>query len=59
MRSEEDPPGSRDALEASRRWFLSQCGVGLGAVALNHLLARGGFAATTGPLAPKPPHFAP
>jgi uncharacterized protein DUF1501 len=59
-----DPPESPEALEASRRWFLSQCGVGLGAVALNHLLARGGFAApaegpAAGPLAPKPPHFAP
>jgi Protein of unknown function (DUF1501) len=65
MRFEDDsrPP---KGLEASRRWFLAQCGVGLGAVALNHLLARGGFAAPavtstapTGPLAPKPPQFAP
>ena len=64
MRADDDPPESREALEASRRWFLSQCGVGLGAVALNHLLAGAGFAAPadgalTGPLAPKPPHFAP
>ena len=59
-----DPPGKKAALEASRRWFLSQCGVGLGSVALTHLLARGGFAAPrggapTGALAPKVPHFAP
>jgi hypothetical protein len=54
-------------LEASRRWFLSECGVGLGALALNHLLARAGHAAPAGAdggapagrLAPKAPHFAP
>src|SRR5438105_14038884 len=48
--------------EVSRRWFLEQCGVGLGAVALTHLLAEGGFAAdqsASDPLAPKQPHFAP
>jgi hypothetical protein len=35
--------------------------VGLGALAFHHLLARGGYAASTpqGPLAPKAPHFAP
>jgi hypothetical protein len=48
--------------DVSRRWFLEQCGVGLGAVALSHLLAEGGFAAdarASDPLAPKQPHFAP
>src|SRR5260370_11386323 len=48
----------------TRRWFLKQCGVGLGAVALNELLctaaaqaapAIGGVAQN--PLAPKLPHF--
>ncbi|HJZ53907.1 MAG TPA: DUF1501 domain-containing protein [Gemmataceae bacterium] len=41
----------------NRRWFLRDCGVGLGAIALNTLLAE---AATAGsPLDPKKPHFAP
>ena len=42
----------------NRRWFLNQCGVGLGGFALADLLG----AATGGnldPLAPKKPHFAP
>src|SRR5438445_2498331 len=38
----------------ARRWFLQQCGVGLGAVALGQLLG-----ASENPLAPKKPHFAP
>jgi len=43
-----------------RRWFIEQCGVGLGAIALNHLLAGTGLAQqATDPLAPKKPHFAP
>src|SRR6202050_4459347 len=56
--------------EITRRWFFEQCGVGVGAAALAHLLAESGYAengAETGaptdpatdPLAPKPPHFAP
>jgi hypothetical protein len=67
MRAPRPPRPSPQAVERSRRWFIGQCGVGLGAVALNHLLARDalalGAAATggpaTGPLAPKAPHFAP
>ncbi len=46
----------------TRRWFIEQCGVGMGAFALNHLLASAGYAATQeadNPLAPKKPHFAP
>jgi hypothetical protein len=46
----------------TRRWFIEQCGVGMGALALNYLLASEGYAATQGagnPLAPKKPHFAP
>lgn len=46
----------------SRRWFIEQCGIGMGALALNHLLAEAGYGATpqsTNPLAPKKPHFAP
>jgi hypothetical protein len=37
----------------TRRWFFEQCGVGLGAAALNDLLAA------EDPLAAKAPHFAP
>jgi hypothetical protein len=49
--------------DVARRWFLQQCGVGLGSIALSHLLADTGFAATGNapedPLAPKQPQFAP
>ena len=46
----------------TRRWFLQQCGVGLGAIALEPLLgecgsSRSGRAAD--PLAPKQPHHTP
>ena len=51
----------------ARRWFLEQCGVGLGSIALGQLLAEGGYAAdvaggkssdsATNPLSPKAPHF--
>src|SRR3954466_10432643 len=52
----------------ARRWFLQQCGVGLGSLALGHLLGEAGYAAPspTGPsaeaadpLAPRVPHPAP
>src|ERR1700691_760790 len=46
------------AREITRRWFFQQCGMGVGAAALAHLLAESGFAATD-PLAPKVPHHAP
>ena len=39
--------------QTSRRWFIEQCGVGLGALALNHLLAGEGYAQAQNPLAPK------
>jgi uncharacterized protein DUF1501 len=47
--------------EVARRWFLQQCGMGLGAIALSSLLAESGFAAAenTDPLTPKQPQFAP
>ena len=53
--------------QITRRWFFKECGVGLGAVALNSLLSSvlgGGSAsaadtqALPNPLAPKKPHFA-
>jgi len=49
----------------TRRWFFEQCGVGLGAIALGHLLQGEGYAASAtegqpaNPLAPKAPHYAP
>ena len=47
--------------EITRRWFFKQCGVGLGAIALNQLLGQKGYAAPSSldPLAPRMPHFAP
>lgn len=49
-----------DPLQArTRRQFFRDCGVGLGAVALNAMLARDGLAATpvANPMTPRPPHF--
>jgi hypothetical protein len=45
----------------SRRWFLRECGVGLGAMALGQLFAQQGLAAPMqdNPLAPKQPHYKP
>ena len=40
--------------QIARRWFLQECGVGLGAMALSQLLG-----ASENPLAPKKPHFPP
>jgi len=42
----------------ARRWFLEQCGVGLGSIALGNLMG-GSAQAASGPLSPKQPHFAP
>src|SRR5665213_445149 len=48
-------------LDVSRRWFLKECGVGLGAVALHSLLGNSASAATkpgeSDPLTPKRPPF--
>jgi hypothetical protein len=52
-----DPRSIHSQLVA-RRWFLQQCGVGLGAIALADLLG-GDARAQTDPLAVKKPHFAP
>jgi hypothetical protein len=47
----------------TRRWFLKECGVGLGAIALADLLGASAGASPAArpanPLAPKRPHFAP
>jgi uncharacterized protein (DUF1501 family) len=40
----------------SRRWFLHECGVGMGALAVHSLLGRAA-AAQQDPLAPRAPHF--
>src|SRR5437868_3309923 len=52
-----------DPKTVARRWFFQQCGVGLGAMALGHLLNERGYAAPTpapsDPLALKAPHYAP
>jgi hypothetical protein len=45
--------------DVARRWFLQQCGVGLGAAALGHLLGPTKASAAPDPLAAKQPHFAP
>jgi len=45
--------------QTARRWFLKQCGVGMGSMALGHLLRQEGYAAAEGPLSPKQPHHAP
>ncbi|PYV37528.1 MAG: sulfatase, partial [Acidobacteria bacterium] len=48
----------------SRRWFFEQCGIGLGAMVLGHLLADAGLAASAtqapaNPRALKKPHYTP
>ena len=51
---------SAHANARSRRWFLSDCGVGLGAIAAGSLLSTDCsqvMAAGTNPLAPREPHF--
>ncbi|HBE72032.1 MAG TPA: sulfatase, partial [Planctomycetaceae bacterium] len=44
-----------DSWIARRRWFISQCGLGLGHAALTSLLARSALGQVD-PLAPKPSH---
>jgi hypothetical protein len=45
----------------TRRWFLQECGVGLGAMALGQLLGSAAVAKadSANPLAPKQPHYMP
>lgn len=53
---------SENAKQLSRRWFIEQCGVGMGTFALHHLLGSAGYAQTSqslNPLAAKKTHFAP
>src|ERR687883_379308 len=50
-------------LPLSRRWFLRECGIGLGKIGLATLLTQSflsravSAAAPVDPMAPKPPHF--
>ena len=54
-----------DPRQVSRRWFLEQCGVGLGSIALGQLLQAEGYGASptksagVNPLSPRAPHHAP
>ncbi|WP_145289618.1 DUF1501 domain-containing protein [Rosistilla oblonga] len=41
----------------SRRWFMQDCGVGLGSIALASLINESAAAATDDPLSVKTPHF--
>ena len=53
------PEASEQAKQISRRWFIEQCGVGMGVLAMNQLLSQAGYAATPNsdnPLAPKKTH---
>jgi len=50
---------AKEGLKISRRWFVEQCGVGLGALSLMQLLAEAGYGQSDNPLSPKKPHFAP
>src|SRR5271156_6517911 len=43
--------------QIARRWFLGQCGIGLGAMAMNQLLNTSVLSASENPLAPKQPPF--
>ncbi len=54
--NESNCPGRVDASPlASRRWFLQQCGVGMGGLALHSLMGGNAFAGDA--MAPKQPHF--
>ena len=56
---------AKHAKFVSRRWFLKQCGVGIGSIALGSLLGAENVLGASkkisvaNPLAPKLPHFAP
>jgi hypothetical protein len=45
--------------QLARRWFLKECGIGLGAVALNQLIGGAAAQAAADPLAARASHFAP
>jgi uncharacterized protein (DUF1501 family) len=45
------------SMETSRRWFLKECGVGMGALAFHSMMAKEGRASGD-PMAPRMPHHA-
>ena len=45
MKREPDPSSTEAAQQISRRWFIEQCGIGMGAMALGHLFGPSGIAA--------------
>ncbi len=58
MKNRNEVDRNRELQGIPRRWFLGQCGYGLGAMALGQLLGTSAVAAEN-PLAPKTPHYAP
>src|SRR2546423_713726 len=62
MKKKSDSLQTTAASQVSRRWFIEQCGVGLGAIALGHLLGGAAVAADeatqANPLAPRKPPLA-
>ncbi|HKQ05558.1 MAG TPA: DUF1501 domain-containing protein [Blastocatellia bacterium] len=63
MKRKPDSSPTQAASQISRRWFIEQCGVGLGAIALGHLMGGAGVAADqvtaqADPLAPRKPPLA-
>ena len=44
---------------ASRRWFLQQCGVGLGGLAFHAMMGRDASATNNDPMQPRMPHHKP
>src|SRR5688500_4285075 len=58
-------PTEQQLQAETRRHFFQKCGVGVGAMALHHLLAQDGQAAhrvkldPTNPMAPRTPQFSP
>jgi hypothetical protein len=61
MKPGNDSTELEEGKQVSRRYFMEQCGIGLGAIALAHLLGTTGVAADStaeqeNPLAPKKPH---
>jgi len=50
---------NHDPMDVSRRWFLQQCGIGLGSMALSQLLGNPSVGASpVDPFASRPGHFA-
>ncbi len=47
----------QDKLSIARRWFMKDCGVGLGALALRGLAQGAATLPNANPLAPRQPHF--